>query len=132
MHLAVKVFLEKNDQFVVGPGRIKMLQAIGELGSLRKAAEEAGMSYRWAWGRMKKSEEALGIELFDRQADQHSGGRPMVLSKDAEDIIHWFDRVEEEITATLRRLEKDMPECLVKAPGSPPQEGAPKKRQPLD
>src|SRR5215475_2455559 len=33
----------------IGPGKIELLETIGQIGSIRKAAAKLGMSYRYAW-----------------------------------------------------------------------------------
>jgi molybdate transport system regulatory protein len=33
----------------IGPGKIELLETIGQTGSIRKAAAQLGMSYRYAW-----------------------------------------------------------------------------------
>jgi molybdate transport system regulatory protein len=53
------------------------------------------MSYRAAWGRLKASEERLGIQLVDR-----SQGKSMHLTKEAKILIDQFDVIEKE-TANL-------------------------------
>ena len=73
MHLMVKLFLEKNSEFILGPGRIELLQLIRELGSLKKAAERMDMSYRWAWGRINKTQEGLGVTLLERKPPPSRG-----------------------------------------------------------
>lgn len=42
----------------------KMLSAIGEAGSIGRAAEQLGLSYRYVWGFLKKQEAAFGRELL--------------------------------------------------------------------
>ncbi|MDL2315936.1 LysR family transcriptional regulator [Desulfovibrio sp. OttesenSCG-928-A18] len=113
MRLSVKIFLEDNGEFVVGPGRLELLKAIDELGSLRKAAQKLGMSYRWAWGRLNRAEEELGRPLLVR-TDEPVGGRPMVLTPEAHELIAWFGKVEKYLQKTMREADKGMPEFLIK------------------
>jgi molybdate transport system regulatory protein len=115
MQLSVKIFLENGGQFVFGPGRLELLKTIKELGSLRKAAQKLGMSYRWAWGRMNNAEQELGKPLLVR-TEEPVGGRPMVLTPEAEELIAWFARVEKDLSKALRQADKGMPEFLANAP----------------
>ena len=79
MHL--KIWLTRADgknsgtagQELLGQGRVELLRRMAELGSLKKAAESMGMSYRLAWGRLKKMEEALGRPLVE-SGDNRRGG----------------------------------------------------------
>ena len=65
----------KNGQEMVGQGRIELLRRMAELGSLKKAAESMNMSYRLAWGRLKKMEEALGRPLVESSDNRRGGHR---------------------------------------------------------
>ena len=118
MRLAVKLFLSHGEEFVMGPGRLELLRTVKELGSLRKAAQKLGMSYRWAWGRLNKAEEQLGFPLLVR-TEEPVGGRPMVLTPEAEELIAWFAEVENNLAKALKNVDKTMPSFLANAPGSP-------------
>ena len=41
-----------------------MLKKIDELGSLKLASEKLGLSYRGAWGKIKRTEEIIGEKLI--------------------------------------------------------------------
>ncbi len=56
---------------VFGDGKWRLLAAIAEEGSLRAAAESLGISYRKAWGDIKKAEANLDTALVEK----HHGGR---------------------------------------------------------
>lgn len=62
MHL----WLELQKDIFIGLGRVQLLERIDRLGSLNKAASSMGMSYRAAWGRMKKTEKLLGKPLVEK------------------------------------------------------------------
>jgi len=55
-------------------GRRMLLEAVDRLGSLNAAAKELGMSYRAAWGKIKATEEALGLKLLDVTTGGKGGG----------------------------------------------------------
>ncbi len=60
------IWFEIKDNMFMGLGRIQLLERIDRYGSLNKAAASMGMSYRAAWGRMKKTEALLGKALVDK------------------------------------------------------------------
>lgn len=62
MHL----WLESGEDVYFGMGRVMLLDRIEELGSLRKAADSLGMSYRAAWGKLRATEETLGLDLVEK------------------------------------------------------------------
>ena len=61
--------------------RYRLLKAIHERGSLKSAAAEMGVSYRKAWGDLKKAEELLGYELVIRQRGGRDGGASSLTEK---------------------------------------------------
>ncbi len=81
MHL--HLWLETDKGLLFGPGRAELLECIERLGSLRKAADDLGMSYRAAWGKIKRTEEALGYKLIDKAGSYKEGYRltPVGISK---------------------------------------------------
>ncbi|MFQ5893197.1 MAG: winged helix-turn-helix domain-containing protein [Nitrospinota bacterium] len=74
--LAVRsqVWLEVDGRRVFSVGRMQLLEAIEAEGSIQKASERLGMSYRAAWGKLKATEEALGIVLLERSIGGPKGG----------------------------------------------------------
>jgi len=62
----IHLWLEIDDGMFMGLGRIQLLERIDRYGSLNKAAASMGMSYRAAWGRMKKTEALLGKALVEK------------------------------------------------------------------
>ncbi|WP_022660328.1 winged helix-turn-helix domain-containing protein [Paucidesulfovibrio longus] len=71
MHL----WLESPDGVLFGMGRLLLLREIRNSGSLTAAAANLGMSYRGAWGKIKKTEELLGEQLIERNGCRRSGYR---------------------------------------------------------
>jgi molybdate transport system regulatory protein len=51
-----------------------LLQGVLEKGSLSAAASKLGISYRKAWGDLKKAEELLGYELTEKKRGGREGG----------------------------------------------------------
>ncbi|MBN1828474.1 MAG: LysR family transcriptional regulator [Deltaproteobacteria bacterium] len=107
MQIVYRLWIEEQGQTLVGQGRINLLEAIDEYQSLHKAAAAMNMSYRAAWGRIKSSEERLGVSLVD-----HSRGRGgMKLTEEGRSIISIFksltgemDRVARESTERLQKI----------------------------
>jgi molybdate transport system regulatory protein len=61
-----RLWLESPSGIVFGPGRAQLLAKIEETGSLNQAAKALGISYRAAWGKLKKTEEILGFALCNK------------------------------------------------------------------
>jgi molybdate transport system regulatory protein len=78
---------------IIEEDRYKLLQLIKEKGSLKAAADEMKISYRKAWGDLKKAEELLGYELILRQRGGKEGGASQLTGKaikllEAYDMLH--------------------------------------------
>lgn len=61
-------------EVVFGRGRLKILEAVKNCGSIQKASRELRMSYRGVWGRIKATEDRLGKALLVRNIGGKSGG----------------------------------------------------------
>jgi molybdate transport system regulatory protein len=123
MNLFVKIFLEEQDTYALGPGRMELLRSVEELGSLRKAAQKLGMSYRWAWGRLNDAEKALNVSLLAQ--DPNAGGKAKTLTPEARELLAWYNAIEEEMAGLLAEAAANCPSFLKK-----PRLGlAPKKQQ---
>lgn len=99
-----KIWFERNGEVLFGQGRSALLRAIAEYGSLNSAAKKLNMSYRAAWGRLKASEERLGIKLV--QMDAARGG--MRLTRNAKELIDKFDRFEMETEKFLKKISHEL------------------------
>jgi molybdate transport system regulatory protein len=78
--------IRQKDTHVYGDGRQALLERIDRLGSIAKAAEDMGMSYRAAWGKIKATEDGLGFKLLERTIGGKRGGGA-VLTEDARRLM---------------------------------------------
>ena len=65
---------DQSGHVIFGMGRVKILEAIEQHGSINAAAQHLKMSYRAAWGKIKVTEERLGHDLIVRKAGGTKGG----------------------------------------------------------
>ncbi|MDR3204015.1 MAG: LysR family transcriptional regulator [Deltaproteobacteria bacterium] len=100
MKLTAKIFLEDHQKLVLGPGRINLLKATEPLGSLHKAARAIGMSYRWAWGRIKTAERELGLPLLTQEGEPGKG-KNKILSSEARELLRWYSEIESKTEQAL-------------------------------
>ena len=61
-----------------GDGKWRLLEAIDREGSLKAGADRLAISYRKAWGDLKKAEQGLGIRLIERHRGGFGGGRTLL------------------------------------------------------
>ncbi len=87
--------LKKDDQFVMGEGRAELLRRVDEEGSISSAAEKMDMSYRHAWGTIKKMEENYGEKLVEskRGGDKDRGSS---LTLAAEQLLRDYEDLKKE------------------------------------
>jgi molybdate transport system regulatory protein len=96
---------------IIEEDRYRLLKQIKESGSLSSAAKNLGISYRKAWGDIKKAEELLGYGLTDRQRGGKDGGRTRLTEKankllEAYEALHlkMDDAVEEAYNEFKRKI----------------------------
>jgi len=103
--IRIHLWLEKNGGIVFGMGRAILLMKVVECGSLKKAASDLGISYRAAWGKIRKTEEILGTPLMTRNPNRREGCQlteyGQLLTKK---FITWFNEVEEFALVKARDL----------------------------
>jgi len=91
LHVRIKVWVADDEKRVIfGVGRMRLLEAIEKHGSILQAAEELGMSYRSAWGRLKATQERLGQPVVEKVpgAGRRGGSRLTPAGKDLLEKYH--------------------------------------------
>jgi len=105
MEIKHKLWLEKDGRVIFGPGRFELLEAVEECQSLSAAAKKLKMSYRAAWGRLRASEDRLGmplVELTDNRQGMH-------LTEEAKRMKDAFVELEKKINALLEEYQARLP-----------------------
>ena len=101
VRIHLKLWLDYEGEVLLGAGRTELLRRIGEMGSLKKAAESMNMSYRAAWGRLKRAEAALGQDLVTSAGARRDGYQ---LTAQGRALVEAFSRWQEEVrTFALQR-----------------------------
>ena len=93
---AFKLWLETEDGYVFGPGVYNLLIAIDRTGTLKEASQQLGMSYRYAWGLIKKAEEKLGEPLVDASKGGKLGGGSSTITETGAKYIKDFERIQDQ------------------------------------
>jgi len=71
-----KLWLSTKDvEGVFGDGKWRLLKSIDAKGSLQAASRKLSISYRKAWGDLKKAENALDVALVEKHRGGSMGGR---------------------------------------------------------
>ena len=74
LEVKFKIWLEEDGKQVFGDGIYRLLLFIDRYGSINQAAQKENMSYRQAWGKIKRIETRLNKKLLDRKIGGESGG----------------------------------------------------------
>jgi len=74
MEIKAKFWIENKGEVVLGGGKTALLLAVDRLGTIQSAADQFGMSYRHAWGMIKKIEQRAGFKLVDTKLGGKEGG----------------------------------------------------------
>jgi molybdate transport system regulatory protein len=103
-----KIWIEDEaGKIVFGAGRLRILTAIEEHGSILAAAKALGMSYRAVWGKIKATEERLGMPILEKQTGgAHGGGS--TLTPFARTLIDRFRQLEDLTRSTSGALFRDV------------------------
>jgi molybdate transport system regulatory protein len=103
--IRLNVWLQTSEGLLFGIGRAQLLDKIEECGSLRKAAEEMCMSYRAAWGKIKKTEEILGFKLIEKERGNKTGYRLTEAARTLKtNYRDWYKAIETEAVRKARDL----------------------------
>ncbi|AVX20081.1 MAG: winged helix-turn-helix domain-containing protein [Bacillota bacterium] len=108
MEVRWKAWLVYDDKAVGGSGLCALLKAIQQYGSLNQAAQKLGISYRQAWGRLRKAEAVLQRELVYKQTGGENGGG-MSLTGDGERLLLFFEQMTAEINAVVSYWQQRKP-----------------------
>ncbi|MCE5263120.1 MAG: LysR family transcriptional regulator [Deltaproteobacteria bacterium] len=103
MEIRYKIWIEKDGRVLFGRGREDILSAIDGDRSLNAAAKRLQMSYRAAWGRLKASEERLGMRLVETDSSE----KGMRLTPQARAIIDRFEKLERDVEGLLAEANRD-------------------------
>ena len=91
----------------IGAERIALLEALGDLGSIRGAAERVGLSYKAAWDAVQALNNLFEAPLVVARAGGRQGGAAE-LTDSGRALIAAFHRVESELGQVVERLERGL------------------------
>ncbi len=88
---------------VFGDGKVRLLQEIDRCGCLRQAARHLEVSYRKAWGDVKKAEECLGVQLIERSRGGKAGGQSILTAEGR----RWIEAYSAFVEAVRRHVDAE-------------------------
>ncbi len=108
MKVHTKIWLESEaGKLLLGEGRLEIFRAVERTGSLSAAARELGMSYRAVWGKVRSTEERLGVKLVDGVAGgpKHGGTK---LTSQAFAFIERFEEFDRRARAAVDSIAEEV------------------------
>jgi molybdate transport system regulatory protein len=81
---------------------VGLLRGIRDNGSLRSAADSMNLSYRKAWGDIRKAEKFIGFALVDKVRGGKDGGLSR-LTPDGVELLEAFNHLQKEIDEAIYR-----------------------------
>ena len=93
-----KVWLETEGGYIFGEGPFELLKRVQEFGTLSQAADSMGMSYRHAWGIIKRVERALGEPILRTRKGGRAGGGGAQLTEAGIRLLEEFSEIKSRLS----------------------------------
>lgn len=87
-----RIWIEAGDNVLLGEGRVRLLKAIDEMGSLSKAAKTINMSYRKAWLMVDAINKSAVQPVVTTSVGGANGGGTIVTGY-GKDLIMAFEKI---------------------------------------
>ena len=100
-----KLWFERDGKYIFGPGACAILKAIHQEGTITKGAQVLGMSYRYAWGVIKKIEQALGLRLVETFKGGTVGGGGARVTEEGLHLVETFSKLNDELSKVLTKTD---------------------------
>jgi len=102
----LKVWLNYDGLFLMGPRYLRFLAAVGRTGTIRAAGREVGWSYRTCLNRLRRMERVLGAPvLLTTRGGRRGGGAR--LSPAARRLVSVFTQWQREVARLTRKAFRD-------------------------
>ena len=88
-----KVWLEYKGEPLLGKGGAEILEAVREEKGISKAAEKTGMSYRYVWDYLARTEQTLQKPIVETHRGGRRGGGGAKLTELGESLLREYKRV---------------------------------------
>jgi len=106
---------EQRTPWWIGPGKVALLEAIGETGSITSSAKKLGMSYRRAWLLIEETNSCLvRPAVTTATGGQHGGGT--TLTPVGAELVRRYRALERRTAVAVNR---DLKTLLRAIPGRP-------------
>ena len=114
--LRLRLHVHLGDEHSIGPGKVRLLEAIRELGSITAAARAMGMGYRHAWDLVDDLQSGFRRPLLEATSGGKAGGGAR-LTPFGEEVIRRFRAMERAANAGMARELRALEAELRRGPG---------------
>jgi molybdate transport system regulatory protein len=103
--VAAELVVSLEGQTLAGTRRIALLAQIAEAGSIARAAQAVGLSYKGAWDAIEQMSNLAGAPLVERRVGGPGGGQARLTDRGAE-LVRNFGLIEQEHARFVERLNR--------------------------
>jgi len=93
----VKIWFEKKGESIIGPGRLAILEAINETGSLTQATEMCNISFRKAWKLINEINDKLEQPVISTERGGKGGGGGTVLTEYGKKLLMQYKKIQSKL-----------------------------------
>lgn len=97
-----RLWINANDEKLLGKGRVELLERIDKTGSISHAAKQMKMSYRQAWQMVTEMNERGKQPVVNKQLGGRSGGGASV-TEYGKALVEAFHRIEKSVEILINR-----------------------------
>ncbi len=108
MEIKSKFWIENGGEVVLGGGKAALLLAVDQLGSIQRAADKFGMSYRHAWGVIRKIEQRAGFKIVETKLGGKDGGGAQLTPKGKTFVKTADDLFKDLQTTVVKRFQQKL------------------------
>jgi molybdate transport system regulatory protein len=101
------LWFNRDDNVFLGRDRIKLLEKIGETGSITQAAKAVGTSYKNAWDIITSINNMAEHPIVESLAGGKGGGGT-ILTKEGKRIVTQFNLIQDELATYMGKLEEKL------------------------
>ncbi len=106
MKVNAKVWVEWDDEYILGKGANRLLQELKNSNSLKKAASKCKYSYKYAWNLLQRIKNRTGESAVNTKKGGKGGGGEVTLTWWGEKLLEINEIIVREKDTMVQRTQK--------------------------